>query len=137
MNSEWILPAVLLFVALLISGAAIAYAVRRRRKRVEEIPRRKGPLLKHPVVLAHGILGFDELKVGPIKSHYFRGVGARLEKIGTKVYSFRVHPTATVESRAAELAKAVEAIDAERVNIVAHSMGGLDARYLASKLSLS
>lgn len=136
MPSEWLLPALALLLALLSAGVVV-FLVRRRRKRVEEIPRRKGPLLRHPVVLAHGILGFDELKIGPIKSKYFRGVGARLEKLGTKVYSFRVHPTATVASRAAELAKAVEAIDSDRVNIVAHSMGGLDARYLASRLAMS
>ena len=63
-------------------------------------------------------------------------MGSRLEKLGTRVYSFKVHPTATVSSRAAELAKAIEALDSDRVNIVAHSMGGLDARFAASKLSL-
>jgi triacylglycerol lipase len=128
----------LALLALVVTSAgAIAWFIRRRRKRVAEIPRRKGPQLRHPVVLAHGILGFDELKLGPIRSKYFRGVSSRLEKLGTKVYSFKVHPTATVASRAAELAKAIELLDAERVNIVAHSMGGLDARYVASKLKLS
>lgn len=136
MGPEWLLPAVALLLALLAAGV-IVFLVRRRRKRVAEIPRRKGPLLRHPVVLAHGILGFDELKLGLVKPKYFRGVGARLEKLGTKVYSFQVHPTASVASRAATLAKAVEALDSDRVNIVAHSMGGLDARYLASKLALS
>ncbi len=136
MNPEWLLPALLVLLALLSAGAIVWFLLR-RRKRIEEIPRRKGPLLRHPVVLAHGILGFDQLNLGLVKPRYFRGVGARLEKLGTKVYSFRVHPTATVASRAEQLAKAVEALDAERVNIVAHSMGGLDARYLASKLSLS
>jgi triacylglycerol lipase len=131
-----------LTIALLLALLAalvgtLAFLVRRRRKRVVEIPRRKGPQLKYPVVLAHGIMGFDELKLGPLRSKYFRGVGTRLEKLGTKVYSFKVHPTASVASRAAQLAKALEALDAKRVNIVAHSMGGLDARYATSKLALS
>ena len=130
------LIAALLFL-LLVSGAAVAWFIRRRRKRLAEVPRRKGAQLRYPVVLAHGILGFDELKLGPIRSKYFRGVGSRLEKLGSKVYSFKVHPTASVASRAAELAKALESLDAEKVNIVAHSMGGLDARYAASVLGLS
>ena len=130
----WLLLA--LFLALFAGAAALAWFIWYRRKRVVEIPRRRSAQLRYPVVLAHGILGFDELKLGPIRSKYFRGVGSRLEKLGTRVYSFKVHPTATVSSRAAELAKALELLDAERVNIVAHSMGGLDARYAASKLKL-
>ncbi len=130
----WVLVA--FFLALFAGAAALAWFIWYRRKRVAEIPRKRGPQLRYPVVLAHGILGFDELKLGPIRSKYFRGVGSRLEKLGTRVYSFKVHPTATVSSRAAELAKALELLDAERVNIVAHSMGGLDARYAASKLSM-
>ena len=34
-------------------------------------------VLQHPVVLAHGILGFDRLKLGALKNDYFRGVPAR------------------------------------------------------------
>lgn len=134
MGPEWLLPLLLLLV--LLGGAAIAWFIRRRRQRVAELPRKAKPL-RHPVVLAHGILGFDELKLGPFRSQYFRGVGPRIEKLGTRVYSFRVHPTASVAARAAELAKALESLDAERVNIVAHSMGGLDARYVTSKLAMS
>ncbi len=129
----WLLLA--LFLALFALAAALAWFIWYRRKRVAQIPRKRGPQLRYPVVLAHGVLGFDELRLGPIRSKYFRGVGSRLEKLGTRVYSFKVHPTATVSSRAAELAKALELLDAERVNIVAHSMGGLDARYAASKLA--
>lgn len=135
MVETWILALLLLLV--LLGAGSVVWHLRRRRKRVAEIPRRKGPGLKYPVVLAHGVFGFDEIKLGPLRSQYFRGVGARLEQLGTRVYSFRVHPTATVPSRAAELAKALEALDAERVNIIAHSMGGLDARYAASRLSAS
>ncbi len=123
--------AVLLIAAL----AALAYLLRQRqlRRRLARLP----PKLRHPVVLAHGILGFDELKVGRVKNAYFRGVEPKLVQLGAKVYAFQVHPAATVAARAEELAQAIRALDAERVNIIAHSMGGLDARYLASRLGLS
>ena len=63
---SWVLLA--LFLAALAAVAALVWFVRRRRKRVAEIPRRRGQQLRFPVVLAHGILGFDELKLGPIRS---------------------------------------------------------------------
>lgn len=131
----WMLVAVLLALLALVAGVAGFRAWQRRR--LAKIVPRRGPQLKFPVVLAHGVLGFDELKLGPLRNQYFRGVASRLERLGSKVYAFRVHPTATVASRAAELARALAAIDAPKVNIVAHSMGGLDARYAAAKLDLS
>ena len=132
---EW-WPPVALLVTLALVVVVVLLLIRRRRQRLVEIPRRRAVQLRYPLVLAHGILGFDEFKVGPFKGQYFRGVAPRLERLGTKIYAFQVHPTATVASRAADLARALGALDAPRVNIVAHSMGGLDARYVASRLSL-
>jgi triacylglycerol lipase len=124
-----------LAVLLVAALAALAFFVQRRRlaRRLARLP----PRLRHPVVLAHGILGFDELKLGGVKNAYFRGVEPKLVQLGARVYAFQVHPAATVAARAEELAQAIRELDAERVNIVAHSMGGLDARYLASRLGLS
>jgi triacylglycerol lipase len=90
-----------------------------------------------PVVLAHGFLGFDEIEVGRSKALYFRGIGAHLEKMGAQVYSPRVPPGASVASRAQRLADLIRALPEPRVNIVAHSMGGLDARYAISQLGLA
>jgi triacylglycerol lipase len=63
-------------------------------------------------------------------------VPARLEREGCVVHRCRVARIASVAARAAELAAFVGEIEAPRVNVVAHSMGGLDARYAISKLGL-
>lgn len=84
-------------------------------------------------MLAHGFLGFDELG----GQAYFRGIARRIEKTGARVYAPRVPPLASVAARAQRLAEFVRALPEERVNIVAHSMGGLDARYAIARLGLS
>jgi triacylglycerol lipase len=107
----------------------------RARRRPPEKPKRP-PKLEHPIVLAHGFMGFDELKVGESRFEYFRGVPRRLRDLGAEVHVVRVSPIAGLERRGVELARAVRALDAKRVNIVAHSMGGLDARYAIAQLGL-
>ncbi len=91
---------------------------------------------RHPIVLAHGYMGFDAIVLPRARKEYFRGVRERLEAAGHRVHSVRVAPAAGVELRAAQLARQIERLDAERVNIVAHSMGGLDARYAIARLGL-
>jgi len=128
--------AVLLVLAALVVAAWLTRRARRRRF-VRKVGKLK-PTLKHPVVLAHGIMGFDQVKTGPLKgAKYFRGVEPHLKRLGSKVYAFRVHPSASVPARAQELARAVAELPDKRVNVVAHSMGGLDARYAVAKLGLA
>ena len=90
----------------------------------------------NPIVLAHGVLGFDALRLGFLHPAYFRGVAETLRKAGNEVHVIRVSPVAGIAVRAAQLARQIREIPAERVNIVAHSMGGLDARYAISALGL-
>jgi triacylglycerol lipase len=93
---------------------------------------------KYPIVLAHGLLGFAELKLAgwlpPV--HYWFGIQDALAKKGIHVITTSVPASATIEERAAKLAEAIAAQvkDVENVNIVAHSMGGLDARYMISNI---
>jgi triacylglycerol lipase len=100
-------------------------------------PARRPAPPRLPVVLAHGFLGFDEIEVGSRKHLYFRGIGSHLEKMGAQVYSPRVPPASSISARAQRLADLIRALPEPRVNIVAHSMGGLDARYAISRLGLA
>lgn len=122
--------AVLLVAAVLLALWLRGRRARRLRRRVG----RRAP--RHPVVLAHGLLGFDELRLAGARADYFRGISERLGREGCAVHRCRVAPTASIAARAAELAAFVGAVDARRVNVVAHSMGGLDARYAIAHLGL-
>src|SRR6266568_7396048 len=104
----------------------------RRRAR----PARRGVAPRYPVVLAHGLLGFDQIRIGGARHDYFRGVSERLVREGCAVHRSRVAATASIAARAADLAAFVEGLDARYVNVVAHSMGGLDARYALARLGM-
>src|SRR5207237_783809 len=86
---------------------------------------------------AHGFLGFDEIGLGNRKHLYFRGIGEQLERAGAQLYCPRVPPASSISARAARLADLIRALPEPRVNIVAHSMGGLDARFAISRLGLA
>jgi len=75
--------------------------------------------------------------MGKVRTEYFRGVAERLEREGYVVHRCRVPKTASIADRARELAAFVGEIPARRVNVIAHSMGGLDARFALSHLGMS
>src|SRR5262245_66403718 len=57
--------------------------------------------------------------------------------MGVEVHRPSVPPLASVAARAEQLAAAVRALPAEKVNLIAHSLGGLEARYAISRLGLA
>ncbi len=96
------------------------------------------PKLSAPLVLVHGLCGFTKLKVfrRPIRE-YFPGIRQLLEAAGNLVLCPRVSPTAGVARRAAELKRFLDAaVPGGPVHLIGHSMGGLDARYMISKLGM-
>lgn len=89
------------------------------------------PRLNAPIVLAHGLMGFRRLGLGPMALQYFGDIPAALRSAGNRVLVTRVHPTAGIRRRGLKLAERIEsAFPGEAVHIIGHSMGGLDARAL-------
>ena len=85
----------------------------------------------YPIVLAHGFFGWGD--TGP--ADYFFKVKPMLEEAGFTVLEPNVTAVATIAQRGQELAAAIDAaFPGQRVNIIAHSQGGLDARYIISTL---
>jgi len=88
--------------------------------------------LDAPIVLAHGLFGYDRIGVGRITiTSYFRGIPEFLRLGGNRVILTRVPPIAGVKLRARALAEQIDRVcPGQAVHIIGHSMGGLDARQL-------
>jgi len=88
---------------------------------------------KYPIVLAHGLAGFDEL-FGVVE--YWYGIPSDLRERGAKVYVTEVSQLNSTEARGEQLIDQVETIVAisgkPKVNLIGHSHGGLDVRYVAA-----
>lgn len=87
---------------------------------------------KYPVVLAHGMLGFDSL----LGVDYWYGIPGALRRDGASVYITEVSQLNTSEARGEELLAQVEEIVAisgkPKVNLIGHSHGGPTIRYVAA-----
>jgi triacylglycerol lipase len=90
-----------------------------------------------PVVLVHGMFGFDRVGMLGLRLHYFRGIERHLEKLGCQVHVVAVPPMASVPARANVLVEKIEALHHDKVDVIAHSLGGLDTRYALAKLGLA
>lgn len=88
----------------------------------------------YPIVLSHGMAGFE--RIGPI--NYFYNVASDLRMRGEQVFESQVSPYDSSEVRGGALARfiddALRISGACKVNVIAHSQGGIDARYVISSL---
>lgn len=88
---------------------------------------------KYPIVLAHGLAGSEEY-LGILD--YWFGIENALEDGGAKVYVTQVSPLNTPQARGEQLIDQIETIVAisgkPKVNLIGHSQGGLDIRYVAA-----
>ena len=95
-------------------------------------PEPAGSPATFPIVLAHGFMG------SPTNFWAFLNVEEALEADGHVVYSGEVPPFHAPSVRAQRLAEQVDRVLSEtgaaKVNIIAHSMGGVDSRFLISTL---
>jgi triacylglycerol esterase/lipase EstA (alpha/beta hydrolase family) len=89
---------------------------------------------RYPILLVHGWTGFDA--IGPLE--YFYGVPDELAGRGYLVGVATLDPYNSIEVRAGQLAPQVDELLTEaratKVNIIAHSQGGLDSRHLITAL---
>jgi triacylglycerol lipase len=86
---------------------------------------------RHPIVLMHGMGGTDSYLD---LLDYFSGVEELLEGAGYLVFAPAVDSFAPIDHRAGQWAEHLDELMAEgqarRFNVIAHSQGGLDTRYL-------
>jgi len=136
--SPWLVALALAFLAfglpLAVAAADAGWAWLRDRLRARRA--RRAPRLRHPVVLAHGLLGFDVVELAGVEHAYFRGLPDLLAAQGCAVHSPKLAAAGSIAARAEALAACVRALPERKVTIIAHSMGGLDARYAISRLGL-
>jgi triacylglycerol lipase len=141
----WLQLVLLLLAVIVVLAIAIVAAPRRRRGApaapgAPEAPAAPGeprPPSPYPIVLVHGFLGFGEIRLFGRSFRYFRGVAEAMAETGASVHIVTLPPLASVPDRARILAEAVRALPAPRVHLVAHSMGGIDARYAIARLGLT
>lgn len=90
---------------------------------------------KYPILLVHGVF-FRDFKY----LNYWGRIPGALEKNGASIYYGNHQSADSVEGSARELAERIRQITEEtgckKVNIIAHSKGGLDCRYALSELGI-
>jgi triacylglycerol lipase len=93
---------------------------------------------RYPIVLAHGLMGFDELRIAGKwlpGVQYWRGIKEAMNQHGIEVITTSVPTTGSIQERAEALHEQINDKAAGKdINIIAHSMGGLDSRYLISRI---
>jgi triacylglycerol lipase len=87
---------------------------------------------KYPVVLVHGLLGFDA--IGPI--NYFYGVPSALRSGGATVFTPEVSQSNSTELRGEQLLQQLQTLKARygyaKFNLIGHSHGGNTIRYVSA-----
>jgi triacylglycerol lipase len=87
--------------------------------------------MKH-LLLAHGVLGFGAIEILPSLVNYFNGVGRHLRRRGHDVIEPQVNPIGSIADRGNLLGAVIMNVPlgaGDKLHIIAHSMGGLDARH--------
>lgn len=131
--------AALIAQAALVVGAAGCAASPVEQDEVDEVDTGSDGLAsdyaktQYPIVLCHGMAGFDSL-FGVVD--YFHGIESTLKSSGARVFVTQVPSFNSTEERGEALLAQVEDIVARsgypKVNLIGHSHGGLDIRYVAS-----
>lgn len=93
-------------------------------------------IMKYPILLVHGMGFRDDRAVG-----YWGRIPRVLKEKNYAVYLSGQDSNGSIESNALKVAESIDAVlkteNIDKVNIIAHSKGGLEARYIASTLGYS
>ena len=91
---------------------------------------------KYPILMVHGVFFRDFRYL-----NYWGRIPAELEKNGAVIYYGNHQSAASVADSGAEIAARIREVlretGSEKVNIIAHSKGGLDSRYAISRLQMA
>ena len=91
--------------------------------------------MKYPVILVHGIVIKDFLFIKA-----FGKIENKLRKEGYLVFTSKTDGFGTIEDNASILKEQIEKIldkyQVDKVNIIAHSKGGLDSKYMIKHLNM-
>ena len=91
---------------------------------------------KYPILMVHG-MGFRDRR----HLNYWGRIPKKLASRGARIYYGRQDSAGSIESNAKVVAEsllsALDHFGTEKVNIIAHSKGGLEARYIACTMGLA
>lgn len=91
---------------------------------------------RYPIILVHGIM----LKENKLFFRSFSHIRENLAEVGYRVYTADTDGLGTIENNAEQLKRQIEEIladeNAEKINIIAHSKGGLDSVYMIERLGM-
>jgi triacylglycerol lipase len=88
--------------------------------------------------MVHGILGYGELRVGQwVLGDYFNGIPDFLRNAGNHIFVPCLSMTRGTSERAKQLRQFITRnLAGEHFHLIAHSLGGLDCRYLVTHLGM-
>ena len=91
---------------------------------------------RYPILMVHGVFFRDSRYF-----NYWGRIPKELEQNGAAIYYGNHQSAASIEKSGEELAQRIRELVAElgceKVNVIAHSKGGLDCRYALSKLDIA
>ena len=120
----------------IIKLPAVADAAIQRIAGLTPFPQPEYLRLRYPVVLMHGFGVLASIRRGG----HLHEEAMSLRSHGVLAFAPNVAPYTVVPTRAAmwkeRIERVLEETGADKVNLIAHSMGGLDARYLISRMGM-